>query len=112
MMSIVGVALGASTRDPRDMPNACAIRYATPSVGFAWLRSIWLSIDRVTPQAADNCSSVHPRFLRNSRTRSQRCELIGSGSTTGAVAVRVMVVDVVGAAPFPPLRPFFDSLDV
>ena len=76
--SIVGVALGASTSDHIDMPNACAMRYATPSVGVDWLRSIWLSIDRLTPHSAESCSSVHPFFLRSSRTRSQSMLLIGS----------------------------------
>src|SRR3954451_3662884 len=98
MTSIVGVAFGTSTNAPSDIPNACAMRYATPSVGLAWLRSIWLSIDRLTPHAADNCSSVQPRFLRSSRTRSHRCELIGSGSMTGDDAARVTVVVIVVVA--------------
>ena len=34
------VAFGESTRLPSDIPNACAMRNATPSVGLAWLRSI------------------------------------------------------------------------
>jgi pyruvate dehydrogenase E2 component (dihydrolipoamide acetyltransferase) len=35
-----GVALGRSTRFPSDIPNACAMRNATPRVGLAWLPSI------------------------------------------------------------------------
>src|SRR5207253_2717072 len=39
---------------------------------------------RLTPLAAANCSSVHPFFRRNSRTRSERAAVDGSGAASAA----------------------------
>src|SRR5258706_6852977 len=72
MTSTWRVAAGASTSSPRDIPRAWAMRKATASVGLARWRSISLSMERLTAQAADISSRVQPRRLRSSLTRRQR----------------------------------------
>src|SRR5258708_17861473 len=88
------VAPGASKSSASEMPNACAIRNVTPTVGLAWPRSIWLSIDRLTPLARASASSDHPRSVRSCFRRRQRCVLIGSGGglegILGASAIRTI----------------------
>ena len=71
MTSIAEVRLRASpTSSPIVMPNAAAIFSATASVGLAWSRSIWLSIERLTPHVVDNRSNDQPRSFRNRLSRS------------------------------------------
>src|SRR5208283_5143450 len=67
------------------MPKARAMRYATASVGFARPRSISLSIERLTAQAADISSNVHPFLLRSLRTRQHRTAPTVSPGTGRAV---------------------------
>ena len=58
------------------------MRQATASVGLTPPRSISLIMERLTPQAADICSSVQPRFRRNSRTRLHSSRPFGSAAAT------------------------------
>src|ERR1043166_2793296 len=74
------VALGDSRSSPRFREKARAIRSVTASVGFACSRSIWLSIERLTPLALARASRDQPRSERRRLTRSPRCRLIDSGS--------------------------------
>src|SRR5436190_13784575 len=69
MTLIDEVAPGVSTRSPIDMPNARAIRKVTPRVGLALPRSIWLSIERLTPDALSRASSDQPRSTRSCLSR-------------------------------------------
>src|SRR5258706_12331613 len=65
MTLIEEVAPGVSTNSPIDIPNARAMRKVTARVGFALPRSIWLSIERLTPDALSNASSDQLRSLRS-----------------------------------------------
>ena len=51
-----GEAQGWSTSSPMVMPKACAILKVTANVGLALPRSIWLSIERLTPEDYENLS--------------------------------------------------------
>src|SRR5438105_3201550 len=89
------VAFGDSSNSPSVSANARAIRNVTTSVGLACSRSIWLSIDRLTPLALASASSDQPRSPRKRFTRSPRWRLIDSGSVfrRGAVFVMFDIVD-------------------
>src|SRR6267143_4294148 len=65
MTLIEEVAPGVSTNSPIDIPNARAIRKVTASVGLALPRSIWLSIERLTPEALSRASNDQSRSLRS-----------------------------------------------
>src|SRR5262245_25670957 len=72
------VAPGASSSSASEMPNACAMRNVTPTVGLACPRSIWLSIERLTPEDRAKASSDQPRSVRNCLRRLQRWAPMGS----------------------------------
>lgn len=57
MTCIEGRAPGSSTSSPSEKPKAWEIAELTASVGFTSQRSIWLSIERFTPQASGSLSS-------------------------------------------------------
>src|SRR5262245_40876413 len=83
-------APGISSNSPNASPKARAIRKVTASVGLASSRSIWLSIDRLTPLARAKPSSDQPRVARRCFTRRPRCRLIASlGSAVARGAERV-----------------------
>ena len=66
------LAAGISSSSPNDMPSPLAIRCVTAKVGFACSRSIWLSIERLTPLAVARSSSDDPRSARSFFMRSPR----------------------------------------
>jgi hypothetical protein len=70
------------------MPNALAMREATASVGLARLRSTWLNIERLTPEALASTSSDQPRSSRNSFKRQPRW--------LAAESARVAALDALG----------------
>src|SRR5260370_32960651 len=72
------VAPGVSASSPSDMPSARAMRKATARVGLAWLRSTWLSIERLTPDALASASSDQPRAVRSCLSRRAKWLLVGS----------------------------------
>src|SRR5688572_11199951 len=80
------VALGISNRSPSVMPNAWAMRRVTASVGLACSRSIWLSMDRLTPLALASASRDQPRVVRRFFTRLPRWRLIASAGSGVLVA--------------------------
>src|SRR3954465_12296504 len=74
------VAFGDSRSSPRLSEKARAMRRVTARVGLACSRSIWLSMERLTPLALARASSDQPRSERRRLTRSPRWRLIDSGS--------------------------------
>src|SRR3954467_12061365 len=84
---------------PSRRPNARAIPSAVASVGFAWLRSISDSIERLTPDAFESDSSDQRRRRRSSRTGEPKprpgaaapvgAEVAAEGGLLGAGVVRL-----------------------
>ena len=67
-------------------PKARAMRSVTANVGFAFSRSIWLNIERLTPLALARDSKDQPRAPRKCFTRPPRCRLTASaGSAPGSI---------------------------
>src|SRR5580765_6445238 len=89
------VAPGVSASSPRDMPRARAIRKATARVGLAWLRSTWLSIDRLTPEALARASSDQPREVRSCLSRRAKWLLVGSSDLCAGLG-RVFLEELMG----------------
>src|SRR5512138_215483 len=67
------------------MLKAREMRKVTASVGLACSRSIWLSIERLTPLALARASRDHPRAARRCFTRAPRRRDMASGGSGGAV---------------------------
>src|SRR5579884_4383834 len=81
------IASGASTSSASDIPNALAMRKATASVGLARLRSTWLNIERLTPDALARVSSDQWRSERSCLRRREKWLVAGSSSTAGLVSL-------------------------
>ncbi len=60
-----GAAWLPSTSSEIGTPRALARRHTTATVGFAWLRSIWDSMDLETPARFDKASSDNPSAWRS-----------------------------------------------
>src|SRR5579859_4912797 len=75
-------APGNSINSPKVSPNARAIRRVTARVGLACSRSIWLSMDLLTPLALASDSNDQPRPERRCLTRAPRCRLTASALDT------------------------------
>src|SRR5687767_4966059 len=78
------VTWGVSRSSPRLRLKARAMRRVTARVGLACSRSIWLSMERLTPLALARASRDQARSERRRLTRSPRWRLIDSGSV-GAI---------------------------
>src|SRR5579883_3103493 len=78
------IASGDSTSSASDMPNALAIRKATARVGLALLRSTWLNIERLTPEALASMSSDQCLSMRSCLRRREKWLVAGSSKAAGA----------------------------
>ena len=79
------------------------MRWITASVGLTRPLSIWLSIERLTPEAPESCSSDQPRSERSCLMRRQMLAEISAPASGGA--------DGACAAMSPPER-FFLGLGI
>src|ERR1043165_9744541 len=73
-------AFGVSRSSPSVSAKARAMRRVTARVGLACSRSIWLSMERLTPLALARAARDQPRSERRRLTRSPRWRLMDSGS--------------------------------
>src|SRR5579864_9297038 len=71
-------APGNSSNSPSVKPQERAMRRVTARVGLACSRSIWLSMDRLTPLALARASRDQPRAARSCLTLLPRCRVIAS----------------------------------
>src|SRR3989338_3569538 len=61
-------AVRPSRSPAKSICNACVRFHKVATVGEDWPRSIWLTMDRLTPESLATASSDRPRVLRASRS--------------------------------------------
>ena len=71
-------------------PRALASRHTTATVGLAWARSIWDSMDLETPARRDN-SSIDKDLAWRSRANVSPTR---GGSATGVLMARVVIKNI------------------